>query len=401
MKILYFYQYFTTPKGAWSTRAYEFARRWVKAGDEVTIVTSVYYKSDLQPGGFVTRQTIGGIDVRVINVPISNKQSPFRQSWTFLQYAAVSCWFALTLPADVVLASSGPITVALPALMARYLRRKPFVLEVRDLWPEGAIRLGLLRNGLLIRILRWFERFCYRSSAVTVPLSQGARDWIADNHKMSRLEVVPNASDNELADWAAHAPFQRPGWARDQLFAVYAGGMGPTHSCTQLLEIAAHLQAADDCPVELAVIGTGPDFETLARDARERGLSRLRLLGPLPREEVFVWLSHSLCALSVVNSNPFLDMSSPNKLFDAFAVGRPVIQDTQGWMMDLLDREQCGITVPRGDTRAMAEAILALARDPERCERLAANASRVGRELFDRDLLAGRMRQILHDAARG
>ena len=397
MKILYFYQYFTTPKGAWSTRAYEFARRWVEAGDEVAVVTSVYYKSDLQPEGFLTRRKVDGIDVRVINIRISNRQSVLRQSWTFLQYAAVSCWFALTLPADVVLASSGPITVALPGLAARRLRRRPMVFEVRDLWPEGAIQLGILRNRFLIRLLRRFEGFCYRSASAVVTLSPGSRDWIGSRWPGLRLHVVTNASDNDLAE-ARSSGCNLPAWAKDRPLAVYAGAMGPTHSCIQLLDIASHLEGDLGSPVELIAIGTGIDHDRLAEGIRQRDLKRFHLLGQLSREEVFGWLSQAACVLSVTNPNPFLDMSSPNKLFDAFAVGRPVVQDTQGWMKELLEREQCGLTVARGDARAMAGAIARLARDAELRERLAVNARRVGREQFDRGLLAARMRAILHSA---
>ena len=111
MKILFFYQYFTTPQGSWSTRAYEFARRWVAAGDEVTVVTSVYDKSDLRPRGFVERFEIDGIDVRVINVRLSNKHGKLQRVATFLWYALISSWFALAVSAGVVLASSGLITV--------------------------------------------------------------------------------------------------------------------------------------------------------------------------------------------------------------------------------------------------------------------------------------------------
>ena len=155
MRIVYFYQYFGTPKGSWSTRVYEFTRRWVQSGDSVTVVTSVYDKSDLKPDKLVSRFDIEGIDVRVINVKQSNKHGKWLRFFTFATYAAFSCWYALFLKADVVVASSGPITVGLPGLVARYLRRIPFVFEVRDLWPEGAVQLGIISNPLLIRTARF------------------------------------------------------------------------------------------------------------------------------------------------------------------------------------------------------------------------------------------------------
>lgn len=399
MKILYFYQYFTTPKGAWSTRAYEFARRWAAAGDEVTVVTSVYYKSDLQPDSFVTERTVDGIRVIILNIPVSNQQPLWRQAWTFVQYAALSTWFALREKADVVLASSGPITVAIPALAARYLRGLPFVFEVRDLWPEGAIQLGLLRNKLLIRVLRALERFCYRSASVIVALSPGMADWIRQRYGYGHIEVVTNASDCELAERAAQNGFRLPEWARGKKLAVYAGSLGRMYGCSQLVELAAELRGLGDEEIAVVVIGAGVERDRLEREARARGLGNILFLGQQSRETVFAWLSSAVCSLSIFERAGVLETSSPNKLFDALACGVPLVQDTQGWMKDLLEKEQCGITVPRGDTRAMAEAVLTLARNEELRQRLAANARRLGRERFERGLLAEKMRQILHRAA--
>jgi glycosyltransferase involved in cell wall biosynthesis len=400
MKILYFYQYFTTPKGAWSTRAYEFARRWAAAGDEVTVVTSVYYKSDIQPDRFVTERTVDGIRLKILNIGVSNKQPLWQQAWTFLQYAAVSTWFALTEKADVILASSGPITVAIPALAARYFRRRPFVFEVRDLWPEGAIQLGLLRNRLLIAALRALEKFCYRSAAMTVALSPGMADWIRRRYGIRNVEVVTNASDCELAERVARNGFELPDWARGKKLAVYAGSLGLMYGADQLLAVAAEMERSGGGDVCLAVIGTGSEQQRLAREAARQGLGNIRFLGQKSREEVFAWASRSLCLLSVVRPLEFFDLASPNKLFDALAAGVPLVQDTQGWMKDLLEREQCGITVPRGDVRAMAEAVLRLARDEDLRRKMAENARRLGRERFERGLLAAKMQRILHEAAR-
>lgn len=399
MKVLYFYQYFTTPKGSWSTRAYEFARRWAAAGDEVTVVTSVYYKSDLQPDSFITERIVDGIRVIILNIPVSNQQPLWRQAWTFVQYAVLSTWFALKEKADVVLASSGPITVAIPALAARYLRGLPFVFEVRDLWPEGAIQLGLLRNRLLIRLLRALERFCYRSASVIVALSPGMADWIRQRYGFRHLEVVTNASDCDLAERAAQNGFQLPEWAREKKLAVYAGSLGRMYGCSQLIELAKELSLLQGSDIALVVIGAGAEGDRLKAEAQARELKNMILVGQQSRESVFGWLGAAVCSLSIFDRAAVLETSSPNKLFDALACGVPLVQDTQGWMKDLLEKEQCGITVPRGDTRAMAEAVLELARNEELRQRLAANARRLGRERFERGLLAEKMRQILRRAA--
>src|SRR5262249_14227935 len=135
-------------------------------------------KSDLEPTGFVTRTQIEGARIIAINLRLSNKHGVARRLWTFTLYSLLSSWYALTLPADVVVASSGPISIGVPGLIARWLRGKPLIFEVRDLWPEGAIQLGLLRSRLAATLARAFERLCYRSARVVVALSPGMAEGI-------------------------------------------------------------------------------------------------------------------------------------------------------------------------------------------------------------------------------
>jgi glycosyltransferase involved in cell wall biosynthesis len=125
----------------------------------------------------------------------------------------------------------------------------------------------------------------------------------------------------------------------------------------------------------------------------------VHFLGVMLKEDVTRWLKASCCSLVVLKDFPFLATSSPNKLFDTFAAGVPVVQTTQGWIKRLLEREQCGLTVPANDPKAMADAVLQLARNHQLRASLGTNARRVAVKLFDRDLLAEKMRKILVSAA--
>jgi glycosyltransferase involved in cell wall biosynthesis len=398
VRVLYFNQYFTTPKGSYGTRAYEFTRRWVRAGDCVTVVTSLYDKSDLRPERWISKLLVDGVEVRILKIGLSNRHGVGYRALTFAAYAILSCWYALVLPADVVVCSSGPLTVGLPGLAARWLRGRAFVFEVRDLWPEGAIQLGLLRNRLLIAVLKRFERICYLSARRVVAASEGMAQWIEQHHGIQDVAVIPNASDNELAAELPAKP-GLPEWASGKQLALYAGAMGFIYDCEQLLRMAEYVQNWGARQVEIVVIGDGAERPILEEAARRGGLSQIHFLGSRSREEVFQWLKVSCCALSIVRDSPFFDMCSPNKIYDAFAVGIPVVQDTQGWIKWLLEREGCGLTVPRGDTEAMSRAVVQLAEDAGLRAQMGENARRVARELFDRDLLAGRMREILHACA--
>lgn len=399
MNILYFYQYFTTPKGAWSTRAYEFTRRWVKAGDRVTIVTSVYDKSDLATDKFLASLDVDGIEVRVINLRLSNKHGFAVRVWTFFAYAMIASWYALTLKADVVVASSGPITVGIPGLVARYLRRRPLVFEVRDLWPEGSIQLGVLRNKLAILLTRFFERRCYHAASTIVALSEGMADWIRAHHRVDHIVVIPNASDNELVE-RVRGTTRVPEWAAGKNLVLYTGTLGLIDDCGQILDVARVLEARGTKDLEIVLIGDGKERAQLERRKTELALQHVHFLGLMSKEDVTRWLGSACCSLFVVKNVPFLATASPNKLFDAFASGVPVVQTTQGWIKDLLQREECGITVAPGNPEAMADAVLRIVGEERLRTSMAGNAKRVARDLFDRGLLANKMRHVLMDASR-
>jgi glycosyltransferase involved in cell wall biosynthesis len=168
--------------------------------------------------------------------------------------------------------------------------------------------------------------------------------------------------------------------------------------CGQILEVARVIRGWGIDNLDIVLIGDGKERAMLERRKKELDLRNVHFMGLMSKEEVTRWLGAACCSLFVVKDVPFLATASPNKLFDSFASGVPVVQSTQGWIKDLLDRENCGITVAPNDPEAMAAAVLKLANTKALRQTLAVNAKRVARELFDRDLLAGRMRQALLDA---
>src|SRR5690606_27358404 len=157
MKIIYFYQYFGTPKGSWSTRVYELARRWVEAGHEVTVVTAPYDKSDIKANGFITKLKIEGINVIVIDSGDSNRLGTATRVYRALRFALTSIWYALRLDYEICISSSGPITIGLPMIFSKKLRNKKTRSE------EHTSELQS-RENLVCRLLLEKKKYiCYRS----------------------------------------------------------------------------------------------------------------------------------------------------------------------------------------------------------------------------------------------
>lgn len=398
MRIIYFYQYFTTPNGAWSTRAYDFASRWVKQGHQVTVITSVYDKTDLVPTGLISRQRVNGIDVRLLNIRLSNKHGFLRRVGSFAAYAVLASWFALSSKADVAYVSSGPITVGLPGLVFKYLRLKPLVMEVRDLWPEGAIQLGVLKNPLAIALARFLERRCYRAASAIVALSPGMKAWIMERHKrIPEITVVPNTAQTDLVD-RVPALDPLPDWARDKRCVLYTGTLGLIDDCMQLVELADELERRDLHQFVVVLIGDGKERQAIGEQIERRKLDNIRLLGLMPKTDVMSWLKRGFCALLVTKDVEFLNTASPNKLFDGFAVGIPTIQTTGGWIKTLIDESKSGLNVPANDSVAMVEALLTL--EDERLHReLSANARRLAETRFHVDWAASTALTVLGRAA--
>ncbi|MHB8761882.1 MAG: glycosyltransferase family 4 protein [Coriobacteriia bacterium] len=405
MRILYIYQFFATPESSLGlTRSYEFARALVDAGHEVTMLTSASNLSDEFRRDFVTRGTVDGIDVRSVRVGYSNYMSHVRRIMSFAAFMLSSVWVALRVPRpDVVVASSTPITVALPGLAVARLRRVPFVFEVQDLWPEAAIQMGAItRHGPIATIAKRLERAAYRTASAVVPVSPGmAAGVVAEGTAPSRIHMIPNFSDLDRF---------RPGPKDDAIleryglagkFVVgYTGALGPSNAVhEQVPEAARVLAQRGRRDIVFVIAGDGKSLPDLQRATD--GLDNVMLLGRVPKVEVPSLTRTADVLMALFGDKPILATNSPNKFFDALASGRPVIVNQPGWTRELVEESGAGLYVPVGDGAALADAIEALADDPVRTAAMGRAARELAEERFGRDLQAGRMVALLERTALG
>jgi glycosyltransferase involved in cell wall biosynthesis len=390
MKIVYFYQYFSTSEGAWGTRVYEFARNWVGQGHEVTVISSIYSKSDLTATRLVSDQIIEGIHVKVINVLIDNRQSALKRISTFLQYAAISSWYAITQKADIVIASSGPITVGIPGLLARWIRRRKLVFEARDLWPEGAVKMGLLKNGGLIKLAYWFEKVCYSNSSVVIGLSPGIQKDIQTRFPKCRVQSVTNAANISLFS----TPVKFNGVVGSS-YALYFGNIGQVNHSEYLLDAAQILIAKGRGDIQLLLIGEGQLKDQLKARVQNEKILNVTFLDLMPKTALIGYVQHALASVIPLKPLPVFDTSSPNKLFESMAAGVPVIQTTQGWIKDFIEQHKVGFTVDGINPQELADKLILLKDNPEIGKEMGLRSRAVAIHFFDKDYLAAKMLDIL------
>jgi len=386
MRILIFYQYFCTPNGSWSTRFYEFASRWTKQGYMVTVVTAPYEKSDIKATKFIEKQSVQGIDLIVINTPDSNRSSVFSRATNSLLFSLMACWYAITIKADVVIASSGPITIGIPALFAKIFRRKPLVFEIRDLWPGGGIEMGKIKSRFLIRAAYFFEKLLYHKADLVVACSEGQKNNIISRYPEIKCITIPHGGDLDLFDIGT---LQHNGLDPKVKLFTHIGSLGFIHNCKLIIEAAIKIKEMKrDDEIRIVFIGEGAEKKSLEELKIKYDLKNVEFKGLMPKTELPYWVNASRATLFTTLNNEVQNTSCPNKIFDSFAAGVPIIQTTTGWIKTLIINEGCGINVLPDDATGLTNAIISVADNDTLHQNISGNAERVAKTLFNRDHLA-------------
>ena len=394
MKILYLHQYFSTPSGKTGTRSYEFARRLVERGHEVTILCSSYRHADTGLGDlpFSFGRRVGsveGISVVEFNLPHSNYFGFLMRALVFALYVLGATFCCLFRSYDLVFATSTPLTVAIPAIIAKLLRRKPFVFEVRDLWPEAPRAVGAIRSPVLLYFLTLLEEIAYRKSDFRIGLSPGIVDRIEEVvGKANGVCMIPNSCDRELFESQSPKalPIERE---EGDFLALFCGAHGLANGLYAVLDAAEELLSMGRRDVKLVFLGDGSQKPALAADADRRGLSNCIFLDPLPKEILAKSLASADLALMIFDDiSVFYYGTSPNKFFDYLSCGLPVLVNYPGWVADLVGEHKCGVAVSPGDPGGFARALVSFADlDGESRMRMRENALALS-ENFARDKLA-------------
>ena len=403
MRLLYFHQHFATPRGASGTRSYEFARALIARGHQVTMICGAHQHSGLElpydkAKGWHHGQ-VDGIDVISLPLTYSNRDSLFRRGWTFLRFALRSVRLALTLDCDLVFATSTPITAVIPGLAAKWLRGKPFVFEVRDLWPELPRALGM-RNPFLLGGMSLLEFLGYRSADSCIGLSPGIVEGIrARADERLPVAMIPNGCDLEVFHPSKRNKFTLPGIGPDDFVAGFTGAHGIANGLDALLDVATELKRRGDTRVKLVFIGDGKEKERLAARAAELGLTNCLFFPPVSKAELGAITASLDCGLMVLKDIPaFYRGTSPNKFFDYIAAGIPVVNNYPGWLAGLIIEHRCGIVVPPGNAAAFADALQRLAADADVRRTMGVAARALAEEEFARPLLANRFIATLEAA---
>lgn len=401
MRIVYLHQYFVTPSMAGGARSYEMARRLVAAGHEVHMVTS-----DQQMMAKTTpwrESEEGGIRVHWTPVPYDNTMGYRQRINAFLKFAWRAARKAAALQADIVFATSTPLTIAIPAVYAAWRLRVPMVFEVRDLWPEVPIAVGAIRNPLVKYAARRLERFAYGNATRIVALAPGMkREIVATGYPEDKVAVIPNGCDLDMfADLdGARRLRQQHQWLRDRPLLVFTGTFGLVNGVDYLVRLAAAIRRMDP-ELRIVAVGTGREFERTRALAAELGVlnQNVYLLGQAPKSEAAAWTVAADMTIALFTGPEIVWRDAvQNKFFDSLAAGKPVVNNFPGWQSTVAAEAGAGLILSAVDIEQAAGDVVRAVRDPVWLANAGRAARRLAEERFNRDNLAVSLLRVLQEA---
>ena len=405
MKILYLHQYFATPESNAGTRSYEMAKRLVKSGHDVTFITSSAYFSDnynLNYGWNLI--DIEGIKLHVLHLAYSNKDSFFKRILKFIRFSVSSTVKSFSIKADVVFATSTPLTIAIPGVIYSKCKKRPLVFEVRDLWPELPVAAGVIKNKLIIKFATWLEKYTYKNSTRLIGLSPGMCDGII-KHGISpdKVTLATNSCDTSLFDVSEDVGIEylksKLGFVNGRKLIVYTGTFGLINNVSYIVSLAKAAQNSNPNLCFVA-IGDGMEKEKIISEARALGVynKNLYFLDPVPKTEIVRLLSAADLSLSLFGPVKEMWHNSANKLFDALASKTPIAINYGGWQKDFIKEHKCGLVLEADDYKASIMLISDFLDSKSDYEAAVNSCKTLAYEHFSRDMMATRVEKTLQDA---
>ena len=388
MKILYFHQHFSTPKGSTGTRSYSFAKRLINRGHSVSMVCGSYWiASSGLKGKFINGKREGkvdGINVIELKIDYSNKDNYFSRIISFLAFSFRGIKIAIYRDYDIIFATSTPLTAGIPGIFAKYLKNKKFVFEVRDLWPELPKAMGVIKNPIILKLMDFLETVSYKSADGIIGLAPGIVSGIRKKVPNKNIVMIPNGCDNNLIKKKNN--FQ----SRNKFIATFTGAHGFANGLNIILDAAKIIQNLNESDIEIHFIGDGAVKESLQKRAERENIENCIFLEPLSKKKLFKYLNDNVSVglMTLKNIPEFYYGTSPNKFFDYISLGLPVLNNYPGWIADIIRRNNCGLVVDPDNPKAFADALIYLKLKPHLLNEMSANGMALSKKKFDRSILS-------------
>ena len=405
MHILIIHQAFASLDEPGGTRHYEFARLLAARGHQVTVIASPvsYITGAPTPSAAgtspISKGNGGGWEgVRILRARVysAHHKSFLHRIIAFFSFMISSFWIGLGVKnVDLVWGTSPPIFQGVTAWLLARLKRAKFLFEVRDLWPQFAVAVGVLRIRILIRMSEWLERFLYRRADRVMVNSPGFIAHVS-SRGARRVELIPNGADPSMFDPSNDgADFRRANHLEEQFVALYAGADGMSNDLNVVLDAAKLLM--DEKKIRIVLLGDGKEKPALQVRAAQMGLSNVSFVSSVPKSEMPDALAAADACIAILKPLEEYKTTYPNKVFDYMAAGRPVALVIDGVIREVVEAAQCGYFVEPGNASALANAIRKLASDKKKALEMGLNGRKYLEQNFSREAIGEKLVELLEE----
>jgi glycosyltransferase involved in cell wall biosynthesis len=392
MNILYIHQYFKTPFEPGGTRSYWIAKELVVNGNNVTILTtSNSIKKKIE------KKNIDGINVVYFKVPYNQKMNFTYRLFSFFNFMIQSTLYSLFLKKiDLVIATSTPLTVGFPALVLKKIKNIKYIFEVRDLWPEVPIQMGVIKNKIIVMITRFFEKTIYKNANFVVTLSPGMQNGVIKYIPIEKTVMIPNMAKIDKF-WPRESNInlmQELRLSENTFKVIHFGALGLANGIDKVLDTIELMN--NNSTVEFIFIGGGSTEQQLQARCGNKGLKNVKFLGSFPMDLTSEIVN--LCDVSLVSFKdiPILYTNSPNKLFDSLSAGKPIIVNSAGWTKDFVIQYNCGLYVNPNKPEELVDGIKYLQKNHEIRLQMGLNSRKLAEEKYDKAILSKQFIEVIN-----
>lgn len=374
MKILYLHQYFQTPLDAGGTRSYVIAKHLISLGHEVKMV---YLTTDRARKDY--NDDYEGIKLIKLNFNYSNKQSFFKRALVFIKFSLKTCSIVLKEDYDIIYATSTPLTIGIPALLAKLIRRKKYIFEVRDLWPELPRAMGVVNNKFLYYILKILEISCYKFSDFCIGLSPGIIEGIKKYVPSEKTVLISNYSNIDF--FKPKTNFND----KKKIKLIYAGALGLANGIDNMLNEAKRLLnlGYNINSFQFDFYGTGIKQQHLINRVKNENLTNCKFYDSVPKFKLKkIFHDYDMGIMSLENIKEFHYGTSPNKFFDYISSGLPVICNYDGWIKDMIEEYNIGIATNPNVKDDFSKKIISLLNNKKTLETHSINSRNLAEKEF-------------------
>lgn len=399
MHILLIHQAFAAINEAGGTRHHELALQLANKGHQVTVITSsISYLTgkNISVLNEIEKHNnkLGSVKIiRVFSYQALHK-SFFHRTISFFSFMVCSFLAALKVDhLDLVWGTSPPIFQGFTTWLVSRLKKKPFLFEIRDLWPAFAVQIGILRNPLLIKLSEWLEKFLYQHADHLIVNSPGYIDHVK-KRGAKHVDLIPNGSDTIMfTPQKSGASFRKQYNLEGKFVVLYAGAFGISNDLCVLLETAKILRDVDD--LIFVLVGDGKEKENLLNKAEQMQLMNILFISSTPKNEMPIVLAAADVCIAILKDIPLYATVFPNKVFDYMATAKPVVLAIDGVIRQVVEEADAGIAVKPGDSQQIAQAVQWMIENPTKIRKMGENGRRYVRQNFDRAQIAEQLCDLL------